>query len=301
MTLAQGMARLMIAQGVCTLETRGHYLTLEIAMKFVYCWLFVSLSPALWLEAATLRSAPMVGVWAATEAQFRATLDLQSAQNGVQPVQLRDGQAPSVQGVLLTIHPADRPVPTSRIAPEQWFAVVDVGLDACEITYYEATARSASGQQLRLRLTDRRSVVRLDCLTNITKDRPPWSVAIYEVDESAAVQDISVQMPLAYLDGAPDGDDEVQAWRDQQFDDAWVGLISEPRNPITAQTHYAFTGVDHPGPYVLDFDNARAALQSCGTRFMEAVLEPAGVAPLADQGSVRNVAYWRIAQCRRRG
>jgi hypothetical protein len=48
-------------------------------MKFVYCWLFVSLSPALWLEAATLRSAPMVGVWAATEAQFRATLDLQYA------------------------------------------------------------------------------------------------------------------------------------------------------------------------------------------------------------------------------
>ena len=186
-------------------------------MKFVYCWLFVSLSPALWVEAATLRSAPMVGVWAATEAPFRATVDLQYAQNRVQHVQLQDGQAPSVQGVLLTIHPADRPVPASLIAPEQWFSVVDVGLDACEITYYEAVARSPSGKRLRLRLADRRSVVRLDCLTNITKGRPPWSVAVYEVDESAAVQDISVQMPIAYLDGAPDGDDEMQAWRDQRF------------------------------------------------------------------------------------
>jgi hypothetical protein len=125
-------------------------------------------------------------------------------------------------------------------------------------------------------------------------------VAIYEVDETAAEQDISVQRPIAYLDGAPDGDDEMHAWRDQRFDDAWVGLISEPRNPITAQTHYAFSGVDHPGPYVLDFDNARGALQSCGTHFMEAVLEPAGVAPLADQGGVRHSAYWRIVQCRRR-
>jgi hypothetical protein len=269
-------------------------------MKFVYCWLFVSLSPALWLEAATLRSAPIVGVWAATEAQFRATLDLQYAQNRVQPVQLRDGHAPSEQGVLLTIHPADRPVPASLIAPEQWFAVVDVGLDACEITHYEAIARSPGGKRLRLRLADRRSVVRLDCLTNITKDRPPWSVAIYEVDEAAAEQDISVQMPIAYLNGAPDGDDEMEAWRDQRFEEAWVGLISEPRNPITSQAYYAFTSVDHPGPYVLDFDNARAALQSCGGHFMEAVLERAGVAPLADQGGVRNIAYWRVVQCRRR-
>jgi hypothetical protein len=92
----------------------------------------------------------------------------------------------------------------------------------------------------------------------------------------------------------------MQAWRNQRFDDAWVGLISEPRNPITAQTHYAFSGVDHPDPYVLDFDNARAALQSCGTQFMEAVLEPAGVAPLADEGGIRSIAYWRIVQCRRR-
>jgi hypothetical protein len=92
----------------------------------------------------------------------------------------------------------------------------------------------------------------------------------------------------------------MQAWRDQRFHDAWVGLISEPRNPITAQTHYAFTGVDHPGPYVLEFDNARTALQSCGTHFMEAVLEPAGVAPLTDQGAVRQITYWRIIQCRRR-
>jgi hypothetical protein len=269
-------------------------------MKFVYCWLFIVLAPALWVEAATLRSAPMVGVWAATGTPFRATLDLQYTQNRVQHVQMQDGQAPPVQGVRLTIHTADRPVPASLLAPEQWFAVVDVGLDACEITYYEAMARGPSGQQLRLRLADRRSVVRLDCLTNITNGRPPWSVAVYEVDEAAAEQDISVQMPVAYLDGAPDGGDETQAWRDQRFEYAWVGLISEPRNPITGQTHYAFTGVDHPGPYVLDFDNARAALQSCGTHFMEAVLEPAGATPFVEQGGVRNITYWRIVQCRRR-
>jgi hypothetical protein len=290
----------MTEEGICTLELVGTALTQEIAMKFVYCWLFVSLAPGLWAEAATLRSASMVGVWAATETQFRATLELQDAQNRLQHVQIQDGQAPPVQGVLLTIHPADRPIPTSLIAPEQWFAVVDVGLDACEITYYEAVARSPSGKRLRLRLADRRSVVRLDCLTNITKGRPPWSVAVYEVDESAANIDISVQMPIAYLDGAPDGDDEMKGWRDQRFEKAWVGLISEPRNPITAQTHYAFTGVDHPGPYVLDFDNARGALQSCGTHFMEAVLEPAGATPLVDQGGVRNITYWRIVQCRRR-
>jgi hypothetical protein len=79
----------------------------------------------------------------------------------------------------------------------------------------------------------------------------------YEVDESVAELDIAVQMPMAYLHGAPDGDEEMTAWRDQRFEDAWVGLISEKRHPMTAQTHYAFTGVDHPGPYVLDFDNAR--------------------------------------------
>jgi hypothetical protein len=269
-------------------------------MKFVYCWLFVSLSPALWVEANTLRSASMIGVWAATEVQFRATLDLQYAQTPMPHVQLQDSPVPSVQRILLTIRHADRPVSTSLIAPEQWFTVVDVGLDACEITYYRAVAGSSDGTQLRLTLTDRRSVVRLDCLTNMTKGRPPWSVAIYDVDETAAAHEISVQMPIAYLDGAPDGDDEMQAWRDQRFDDAWVGLISEPRNPITAQTHYAYTGVDHPGPYVLDFDNARAALQSCGTHFMEAVLEPAGIAPLVEQGDVRNIPYWRIVQCRRR-
>ncbi len=269
-------------------------------MKFVYCWLLVTLAPALWVEAATLRSAPMAGVWTATEAPFRATLDLQYAQNRLQQAHLQDSQALPVQGVLLTIHPADRPVPASLIAPEQRFSVVDVGLDACDITHYEAVARSPGGKQLRLRLADRRSVVRLDCLTNITKGRPPWSVAIYEVDESAAALDISVQMPIAYLDGAPNGDDEMKGWRDQRFHDAWVGIISEPRNPITAETHYAFTGVDHSGPYVLDFDNARRALQSCGTHFMEAVLEPAGVAPLVDPEGVRNITYWRIVQCRRR-
>ena len=153
-------------------------------MKFVCCWLFVSLSSALWVEAATLRSAPMVGVWAATGTPLRATVELQDAQDRVQPIKSHGGRVQAVRGVLLTIHQADRPSSASLIAPQQWFSVVDVGLDACEITYYQAVARSASGTQLRLMLADRRSVVRLDCLTNITKGRPPWSVTIYEVDES---------------------------------------------------------------------------------------------------------------------
>jgi hypothetical protein len=269
-------------------------------MKFVYCWLFIVLAPALWIEAATLRSAPMAGVWAATGTPIRATVELQDAQNRSQPVKPRSGRERAVQGVLLTLRPADRPVPASLIAPEQWFSIVDVGLDACEITYYEAVARGPSETQLRLMLTDRRSAVRLDCLTNITKGRPPWSVAVYAVDESAAVQDISMQRPIAYLDGAPDGDDDMEAWRNQRFHDAWVGIIGQKRNPLTAQTHYAFTAVEHDDPYVLDFDNARGALQSCGTHFMEAVLERAGVAPLVDQGGVRHTTYWRIVQCRRR-
>ena len=269
-------------------------------MTFVYCWLFVSLSSALWVEAATLRSAPMVGVWAATGTPLRATVELQDAQDRVQPIKSHGGRAQAVRGVLLTIHQADRPSSASLIAPQQWFSVVDIGLDACEITYYQAVARSASGTQLRLMLADRRSAVRLDCLTNITKGRPPWSVTLYEGDESAAVQDISVQRPIAYLDGAPDGDDDMAAWRDQRFHDAWVGILGQRRNPLTAQTHYAFTAVEHADAYVLDFDNARVALQSCGTQFMEALLEPAGVAPLVEQGSVRNITYWRIVQCRRR-
>lgn len=196
-------------------------------MKFVYCCLFVALASALWVEAATLRSAPMVGVWAATGTQFWATVELQDAQDRSQPVKPNGGRAHAVQGVLLTIHQTDRPSPASLIAPQQWFAVVDVGLDACEITYYQAVARGPSGTQLRLMLTDRRSAVRLDCLTHITKARPPWSVTVHEVDESAAVQDIAVQLPIASLDGAPDGDDDMEAWRDQRFHDAWVGIISE--------------------------------------------------------------------------
>jgi hypothetical protein len=267
-------------------------------MKFVYCWLFVSLSSALWVEAATLRSAPMVGVWAATGTPLRATLELQDAQDRVQPVTSHGGRAHAVQGVLLTIHPADRPSSASLLAPQQWFSVVDVGLDACDIIYYQAVAKSSSRTELRLMLTDRRSVVRLDCLTNVTKDRPPWSVTIHEVDDAATGQEVSVHTPIAYLDGAPDGDNDMAAWRDRQFRDAWVGIIGQRRNPLTAQTHYTFTAVDHADPYVLDFDNARGALQSCGTHFMEAVLESAGVAPLVEQGSVRNVTYWRIVQCR---
>jgi hypothetical protein len=184
-------------------------------MKFVSCWLFISLSLTLWVEAATLQSATMVGVWAATGTPLRATVELQDAQDHMPPVQAHGGGPHAVQGVLLTIQHADRPAPTSLMEAHQWFAVVDVGRDACEITYYEAVARGPSGTQLRLRLTDRRSAVRLDCLTNITKGRPPWSVAVYEVDDSAAVQPLSVQMPIAYLDGAPEGsDDAMEAWRD---------------------------------------------------------------------------------------
>jgi hypothetical protein len=275
-------------------------LTLEVAMKFVACWLFVSLSPALWADAATLRSAPMVGVWAATGAPLRATVALQDAQGRSQSVTPLGGREPAVAGVVLTIHHADRPAPPSLLAPQQVFSVVDRGRDACEVTYYQAIARNPGGKRLRLRLADRRSVVRLDCLTHITKGRPPWSVAVYEVDESAAVQDISVQRPIAYLDGAPDGDDEMKSWRDQRFRDAWVGIIGERRHPLTAQTHYAFTAVEHAEAYVLDFDSARGALQSCGSHFMEAVLEPAGEAPLVDHVGVRTITYWRIVQCRPR-
>jgi hypothetical protein len=269
-------------------------------MKCIYCWLFVSLSSVLWVEAATLRSAPMIGVWAATGTPLQATVALQDAQDRLQPITSHGGQAHAVQGVLLTIHQTDRPSSASLMAPQQWFSVVDVGLDACDITYYQAVARSSSGTQLRLMLTDRRSVVRLDCLTNVTKDRPPWSVTIHEVDDAATRQEISVHMPIAYLDGAPNGDDDMAAWRDRQFNDAWVGIIGKRRNPLTAQTHYTFIAVAHADPYVLDFDNARVALQSCGTQFMEAVLEPAGAAPLVEQGSVRNITYWRIVQCRHR-
>ena len=269
-------------------------------MKFVCCWLCVSLAPALWVEAATLRSAPMVGVWAETGTPLRATVELQDAQDRVQPIKSHGGRTQAVQGVLLTIHPAGRPFPASLIATHQWFSVVDIGLDACEVTYYQAIARSSGGTQLRLTLADRRSVVRLDCLTNITNACPSWSVTVHEVDDSAAAQEVAVHRLIASLDGAPDGDDDMTAWRDQRFHDAWVGIISQRRNPLTAQTHYAFTTVEHADAYVLDFDNARGALQSCGTHFMEAVLAPAGVAPLADQGGVRNITYWRIVQCRRR-
>ena len=141
-------------------------------MKCIYCWLFVGLSSALWVEATTLRSAPMIGVWVATGTPLRATVELQDTQDRVQPVKAHGGRVHAVRGVLLTIHQGDRPVSAALLAPQHWFSVVDVGLDACAITYYQATARSASGTQLRLRLTDWRSVVRLDCLTNIKKAHP---------------------------------------------------------------------------------------------------------------------------------
>jgi hypothetical protein len=77
----------------------------------------------------------MAGVWAATGASFRATIELQDAQDHAQPFQSHGGGPHAVQGVLLTIHHADRPSPASLMAAHQWFSVVDVGLDACEITY----------------------------------------------------------------------------------------------------------------------------------------------------------------------
>ena len=123
-------------------------------MTFVYCWLFVSLSSALWVEAATRRSAPMVGVWAATGTPLRATVELQDAQDRVQPIKSHGGRAQAVRGMLLTIHQTDRPSSASPIAPQQWFSVIDVGLDACDITYYQAVARGSSGTQLQLMLTD---------------------------------------------------------------------------------------------------------------------------------------------------
>jgi hypothetical protein len=269
-------------------------------MTFVYCWLFVSLVSVLGVDAATLRSAPMVGVWAATGTPLRATVALQDAQDRSQPATPRGGRTPAVQGVVLDIHPDELPTPASPVAPHQVFSVVDVGRDACEITYYEAVARGPSGTPLRLMLADRRSAVRLECLTHVTKGRPSWSVAVYEVNDSAAELDIAVQRPIAYLDGAPDGDDDVEGWRDQRFRDAWVGIIGERRHPLTAQTHYAFTAVEHVDPYVLDFDSARGALHACGPHFMEAVLEPVGKAPLVEPGGVRTITYWRIVQCRRR-
>jgi hypothetical protein len=269
-------------------------------MAVVYWWLFVSLASALWVEAATLRSAPMAGVWAATGTPLHATLGLQGPQGQSQPVQSRGGRAPAVQGVVLTLHQANRPTPASLLAPQQVFAVVDVGRDACEITYYEAVARGPSGTPLRLLLVDRRSVVRLDCLTHVTQGRPPWSAAVYAVDDSDARHDVSVQRTIAYLDGAPTGDDDMDARRDRRFEGAWVCIIGERRHPLTAQIHYAFTAVERADPYVLDFDSARGALQSCGPHFMETVREPAGEAPLVELGGIRRVTYWRIVQCRRR-
>jgi hypothetical protein len=78
--------------------------------------------------------------------------------------------------------------------------VVDVGLDACAITYYPAVARSSSGTKLRLMLADRGSRVRLDCLTTMAKARPPWSFIVHEVDDAAAVHEVSVQRLMASLD-----------------------------------------------------------------------------------------------------
>lgn len=186
------------------------------------------------------------------------------------------------------------------MAPQQAFSVVDVGLDACETTYYQAVATSPNGTQLTLVLEDRRSVVRLECLAMLTTKRPSWNAVIHEVNALADERAMSMDKAIAHLAGQPDSDDDVTAWRDKRFDDAWVGIIVTQRNPITASIHYAFTAVDHPGSYVLDFDSAHAALQYCGDQFMEAVLDSAGVAPLVDQGTIRHVMYWRIVQCRSR-
>ena len=164
-------------------------------MKCIYCWLFVGLSSALWVEAATCAQRRWLGCGRRREHRCGPRWSA-GRQDRVQPVKSHGGRAHAVRGVLLTIHQADRPSSASLIAPQQWFSVVDVGLDACEITHYQAVARSSSGTQLRLMLTDRRSVIRLDCLTNIKQAHAPWSVTIHEVDDAATGKRYPCTRPL---------------------------------------------------------------------------------------------------------
>ena len=87
----------------------------------------------------------MAGVWAATGTQLRATVELQDVQERAQPIKSHGGRAQAVRGVLLTIYQADRPSSASLIAPQQWFSVVDVGLDACDITYIRPWPEAPAG------------------------------------------------------------------------------------------------------------------------------------------------------------
>jgi hypothetical protein len=48
---------------------------MKFFLKFAYFVMIALLPPSLWGHAATIQSAQMTGVWAATGASFRATLD----------------------------------------------------------------------------------------------------------------------------------------------------------------------------------------------------------------------------------
>ena len=273
---------------------------MKIFIKFAYSIMIALLSPSLWGHAATIQSAQMSGVWTATDTSFQATLELQDNQNLARPMGLHSEKQRIATKLLLTFRHVDPSNWPSWMAPQQAFSVVDAGLDACEITYYQAVATGPDGTQLTLTLKDYRSVVRLECLAMFTTKRASWNVAIYEVNAWADEQDMSINKTVADLSGQPDSDDDITARLDKRFDDAWVGIIVSQRNPITASAYYAFAAVDHPASYVLDFENAHVARRYCGDQFMEAMLDVAGVAPLVDQGTIRQVTYWRIVQCRSR-
>ncbi len=269
-------------------------------MKLAYFLFLVTLTPSVWVQAAITQSAQMTGVWSATGENFLATLELRYHPVGSKRVEYPAGQGFAFDGLLLTIHNADGPHPASLMAHKQKFSLVDVGVDACDIIYYRAVARGPSGNHLMLVLKDRRSVVKLDCRAMITQGHPSWSAVVSEVNTSADEKTMSVDPPIAHLDGEPDRDDGMMDWRDRQFDGAWVGIITQHRNPITGHAHYSFAAVENSSPYVLDLDSAHVALQYCGNQFMAAVLEAAGKAPLFDKGEIRNATYWRIVQCRSR-
>lgn len=270
----------------------------------IFIFVCTSLCLPLWAQADTVRSAPMNGVWATTSKPFTATLTLRNDPTRPQQVAHHGGRKPAFNALVLTLDRPDDHSALSRpfLALTQGlvFSLVDTGLDACDITYYRAIAKTPNGQHLKLVLADRRPVVRLDCLARITKNQPAWSASISAIRETDDYQTVSTEPLIARLEGEPDGDADVADWRDTRFHDAWVGLITQNRNPITGHTHYAFAPVSTPTPYILDRDNALLAFQYCGDQFIDAVLQRAGTAPLFDRGEFRQMAYWRIVQCRDR-